>query len=253
MVSRSDIERMLLQRLEFLMGVGHDMRAPLTGIAGFAAVLSELDSVVGDPTAAEAVGYIRREASRLVEMLNQLLDFGRVELAQGGQPMSSLDLEPIDLARLTNQVVTPLSLLHPQLRFEVTTEGEVIILGDFLRLYRIVSNLLDNAVRHSPAGGSITVAVTRAGDSAELSVADEGPGIPLHQRERVFERFVRLPGTPGEGAGIGLYIVKGLTAAHGGQVRVEDAFPAGARFVVSFPAGSPPAETVSLAGDSSSP
>lgn len=251
MVSRSEIERMLLQRLEFLMGVGHDMRAPLTGIAGFAAVLSELDSVAGDPTAIEAVGYIRREASRLVEMLNQLLDFGRVELAQGGQAMASLELEPIDLARLTHQVVGPLTLLHPEFHFEVKAAGEVIILGDFLRLYRIVANLLDNAIRHSPPEATITVTVASEGDRAELSVEDQGRGIPPHHRERIFERFVRLPGSPGEGAGIGLFIVKGLTAAHGGQVRVEDAFPQGARFVVSFPAGRPPFEAVSLAGDSS--
>ncbi len=88
--TRSEIEKMLADRLEFLIGVGHDMRAPLTGIAGFAAVLAELESVAADPTASEAVAYIRKEAQRLVELLNQLLDFGHVE--QGGpEPRSRAD------------------------------------------------------------------------------------------------------------------------------------------------------------------
>jgi len=249
--TRSEIEKMLADRLVFLIGVGHDMRAPLTGIAGFAAVLAELDSVASDPTAGEAVAYIRKEAQRLVELLNQLLDFGLVE--QGGP---NLDREPIDLVRMARQAVEPWGVRHPHVNFRLVHHGDVMVEGDFLKLHRVLANLLDNAVRHSPDGGTITVDVGGDGSEAVLSVADEGAGVPVADRERVFHRFVRLSSDPYSGggpyqsgdrdragAGIGLYVVRGLVEAHGGSVSVEEG-PVevgrvkgglGARFVVKLP------------------
>jgi two-component system OmpR family sensor kinase len=235
---------MLADRLEFLIGVGHDMRAPLTGIAGFAAVLAELESVAADPTASEAAAYIRKEAQRLVEMLNQLLDFGQVE--QGGP---ELDREPIDLVRMARQAVEPWALRHPQVTFRLVDHGDAIVEGDFLKLHRVLANLLDNAVRHSPDAGTITVEVGGDGFEAFLSVTDEGAGVPVADRDRVFQRFVRLV-SPTElseedkrGSGIGLYVVRGLVEAHGGSVSVDDSpmvegrigRGTGARFVVKLP------------------
>ena len=235
---------MLADRLEFLIGVGHDMRAPLTGIAGFAAVLAELESVAADPTASEAAAYIRKEAQRLVEMLNQLLDFGQVE--QGGP---DLEREPIDLVRMARQAVEPWALRHPHVTFRLVDHGDAIVEGDFLKLHRVLANLLDNAVRHSPDAGTITVEVGGDGYEAFLSVSDEGAGVPVADRERVFQRFVRLA-SPTElseeekrGSGIGLYVVRGLVEAHGGSVSVDDSplvmgqieTGKGARFVVKLP------------------
>jgi signal transduction histidine kinase len=235
--TRSQIEKMLADRLEFLIGVGHDMRSPLTGIAGFADVLAELESVGSDPTASEAVAYIRKEAQRLVELLNQLLDFGQVE--QGGP---HLDREPIDLVRMARQAVEPWALRYPQVSFKLIENGDAVVEGDFLKLHRVLANLLDNAVRHSPEGGTITVDVGGDGTEAFLSVTDEGTGVPVEDRERVFQRFVSLADAPSsagkkQGPGIGLYVVKGLVEAHGGSVSVkgggEDG--AGACFVVRLP------------------
>jgi signal transduction histidine kinase len=228
--TRSEIQQLLAERLDFLMGVGHDMRAPLTGIAGFAAVLAELDAVANDPTANEAVAYIRHEASRLVEFLNQLLYLGQVE-----QGMPRLEIETLDLGRLTRQTIEPLAVLHPSLAFRLVQTGEAVVAGDFLKLHRVLDNLIDNAIKHSPSGGTVTVEVGSDGGEAWIAVSDEGQGVPVADRARVFDRFVRLGGTEENGAGIGLYIVKGLVAAHGGTVRVEDA--AGARFVVRLPVG----------------
>jgi signal transduction histidine kinase len=230
---------MLADRLEFLIGVGHDMRAPLTGIAGFAAVLTELESVAADPTAGEAVAYIRKEAQRLVELLNQLLDFGVVE--QGGP---KLDREPIDLARMARQAVEPWAIRHPEVTFKLVDHGNATVEGDFLKLHRVLANLLDNAVRHSPERGTITVDVGGDDTDAYLSVTDEGAGVPPEDRDRVFQRFVSLASDPvagdgrKRGPGIGLYVVKGLVEAHGGSVIVEQG-PAeegsGARFIVKIP------------------
>lgn len=232
--TRSDIERMLAARLEFLIGVGHDMRAPLTGIAGFAAVLAELESVALDPTAIEAVAYIRREAHRLVDLLNQLLDFGQVE-----QGAPRLDREPLDLVSLARHAIEPWVTRHPEVKFRLIHNGEVVIDGDFMKLHRVIANLLDNAVRHSPPGGNIMVEVLESDEYAVLAITVEGSGIPPRDRDRVFGRFVRLASDvepamePFAGAGIGLYIVKGLIEAHGGIVEIEDS--PGARFVIRFP------------------
>lgn len=225
---------MLAARLDFLIGVGHDMRAPLTGIAGFAAVLAELDSIAHDPTAIEAVAYIRSEAHRLVDLLNQLLDFGQVEQ---GEPR--LDREPLDLVSLARHAIEPWATRHSEVSFRLIHKGEVVVDGDFMKLHRVIANLLDNAVRHSPAGATVAVEVFEADGSAVIAITDEGKGIPARDRDRVFGRFVRL-GSDGDpsiapvaGAGIGLYIVKGLVEAHGGTVGIEDA--PGARFVIRFP------------------
>ena len=257
---------MLADRLEFLIGVGHDMRSPLTGIAGFAAVLAELESVVADPTASEAVAYIRKEAQRLVELLNQLLDFGQVE--QGGP---NLDREPIDLARMARQAVEPWVVRHPHVTFRLVDHGDAVVEGDFLKLHRVLANLLDNAVRYSPEGGTIIVEVGGQGSEVFLSVTDEGAGVPIDDRTRVFQRFVRLAGeTPSidgnkRGPGIGLYVVKGLVEAHGGSVSVGDGGEegTGARFVVKLPVRrdpdsqsedrdslAPPGETKAMDGQS---
>jgi two-component system OmpR family sensor kinase len=226
--TRSDIERMLAERLDFLIGIGHDMRAPLTGIAGFASILAELPPVSADPTASEATAYIRREAQKLVELLNQLLDFGQVEQ---GRP--HLDHEPIDLVRLVELVVDPFAARHPEFTFElVCGEPEVIAEGDFLKLTRVVTNLIDNAVTHSPVGSVISVSVGYDDDEVVLIVQDQGKGVDPEDRVLIFDRFVRRSShTPG--AGIGLYVVRGLVQAHGGSVSVDG--DQGARFEVRLP------------------
>jgi signal transduction histidine kinase len=182
----------------------------------------------------EAVAYIRSEAHRLVDLLNQLLDFGQVEQ---GEPR--LDREPLDLVSLARHAVEPWATLHPEVSFRLIHKGEVLVDGDFMKLHRVIANLLDNAVRHSPVGGTVAIEVHESEGSAVLAITDEGTGIPPRDRDRVFGRFVRL-GSDGDpsiapfaGAGIGLYIVKALVEAHGGTVEIEDA--PGARFVIRFP------------------
>lgn len=226
--TRMEIEQMLADRLDFLMGVGHDMRVPLTGIAGFATVLSELESTLTDPTASEAVAYICKEASRLVDMLNQLLYFGQVE-----QGMPHLEIEALDLGRLARQAMEPFAALNPSLTFHLVQNGETMVDGDFLKLHRVLGNLIDNAVKHSPPAGQITVEVGSNRQDAWMAVTDQGEGVAAADRDRIFDRFVRLNSRHRAGAGIGLYIVKGLVGAHGGSVTLEEAD--GSRFVVRLP------------------
>jgi two-component system OmpR family sensor kinase len=108
-------------------------------------------------------------------------------------------------------------------------------------LHRLAGNLVENALIHTPAGTPVTVSVRREGDRAVLEVADRGPGVPYHLRDRVFERFARGAGdaAPSGGSGLGLAIVRAVTAAHGGEVEIRDAEGGGARFVVTLPVGAP--------------
>jgi signal transduction histidine kinase len=219
---------MLAERLDFLIGIGHDMRAPLTGIAGFASILAELPTVAADTTASEATAYIRREAQRLVELLNQLLDFGQIEQ---GKPR--LDNELIDLVRVAHLAIEPYATRHPHIRFDILhEEPEVMVEGDFLKLTRVLTNLIDNAVAHSPAGAVISVSVGFDDEEVVLTVQDQGKGVDPEDRFLIFERFVRRS-SHRPGAGIGLYVVKGLVEAHGGSVSVDG--DQGARFEVRLP------------------
>ncbi|CAN5818825.1 hypothetical protein BH18ACT6_BH18ACT6_13160 [soil metagenome] len=210
------------------MGIGHDMRAPLTGIAGFAAILAEQAAVASDPTAREASAYIRSEADKLVELLNQLLDFGQVEQ---GRPR--LESEPIDLVKLVRLVIAPFAARHRGVRFEISAaEPEVTVEGDFLKLTRVVTNLIDNAVAHCPEAAAVSVSVGYDDDEVVVTVDDQGKGVNPEDRTLIFERFVRRS-SEDPGAGIGLYVVKGLVDAHGGSIKVDGDH--GARFQVRLP------------------
>jgi len=116
----------------------------------------------------------------------------------------------------------------------VEIDGSVVICGDQDQLHRMVTNLVENAVRHTPAGTLIKVRLTKRGTSAILTVEDNGPGIPSAQRGQIFERFVRHAGDSGGSTGLGLAIVRTVAEAHSGSVFVEDAEP-GARFVIELP------------------
>ena len=172
------------------------------------------------------------------------MDFGVVE--QGGP---RLEREPIELGRMARQAVEQWATRHPDLTFRLVDRGTSVVEGDFLKLHRVLANLLDNAVRHSPPRGAVTVEVGGDGFQAHVAVTDEGAGVPPHDRHRVFERFVQLadPESDNDGAkrgpGIGLYVVKGLVEAHGGSVTVEGSEQgSGARFVVKLPIRSDPVQ-----------
>ncbi|MFO7292988.1 MAG: GAF domain-containing sensor histidine kinase [Actinomycetes bacterium] len=228
----SQLDRAQRERTDFLVGVAHDMRSPLAGIIGFARILEELDSVAMDPMASEAVRFIAAEAQRLSDLVSQLVDLGRVDLGE-----TTLDLEQVDLAKVAAQVVEVARTRFPAHRFALRAEEPVTIEGDLLRLHRVIANLVDNAAIHGPSGGLVTIEVSEEPGEALLAVSDRGPGVPPADRDRIFERFVRLDGSHA-GTGIGLYLVKALVDAHGGKVTVTDAPGGGARFEVRLPKGS---------------
>lgn len=228
----NQLDRVQRERTDFLVGVAHDMRSPLAGIIGFAQILEEMDVVTSDPMAKEAVEFIGSESQRLSDLVAQLVDLGRVDLGE-----TTLDLETLDLAKVAEQAVGTVRQRFPAHRFAFKADAPVIVRGDMLRIHRVIMNLLENAALHGPSAGLVTVEVGAEPDSAVLSVSDRGPGVPDVERDRIFERFVRLDGS-GAGTGIGLYLVKALVDAHSGSITVTNAPGGGARFEVRLPTGS---------------
>ncbi len=238
----TELRRLEKIRKDFVANVSHELRTPLTSIKGYVEAL--LDGAKDDPEmSTRFLDIILKQSDRLNLILEDLLQLSRIE---SGQVL--LKQDPLDIRTLVERTLPMIKPLADkkghQLRVEIPADLPPI-LGDEERLVQVLTNLLDNAVKYTPAQGIITVAARPAGDrggtapaAVELSVSDTGLGIPEADRPRVFERFYRVDKARSRelgGTGLGLAIVKHIAEAHGGQVWVEGNQPAGSRFVVLLP------------------
>lgn len=223
---------------EFLTMLSHELRNPLSAIS---AAVDVLDTAQSDGSvAAEARSIIARQTRNLAHMLNDLLDVGRVIAGK-----ILLARQPVDLAALVQRIDQTLALTgeaggHPlHLRLQ-----PVWVDGDPVRIEQVVTNLVTNAIKYTPAGRPIRVAASRDGDMAVLEVQDAGMGIPPALLPRVFDLFVQGERGLDRGAGglgIGLTLVRRLTELHGGTVEVQSS-DEGSRFTVRLPAIAAPQE-----------
>jgi two-component system OmpR family sensor kinase len=208
----------------FLLSVSHELKTPLTAIRGYAEGLAE-EAFDSD----EAARVILLEASRLERLVRDLLDLARMNRSE-----FSVRREPVDLAEVAGEAVSRHDAAAQQFGVELTAEGdETWVVADHDRLLQVASNLVENALRETPAGGSVTVRV----EPGRLLVADTGPGIAPEDVPRVFERFYlydKIGKDRPVGSGLGLAIVRQLALAMGGQVRVESPVGGGATFVVEL-------------------
>jgi two-component system, OmpR family, sensor kinase len=154
----------------------------------------------------------------------------------------TLPRAPTDLGEVVVDVAAELGPVAADHHVTIETRPAVVD-GSRDELHRMVLNLIENAIRHTPPGSRVHAALARREDEVVLTVEDDGPGVPDELRDRVFERFVRGDGDRGSSSGLGLSIVRAVAESHGGTVTLEDAEP-GARFVVRLPAApvSAPAE-----------
>ena len=207
----------------FLLSVSHELKTPLTAIRGYAEGLAD-----GAFDADEASRTIVLEAGRLERLVRDLLDLARMNRAE-----FSVRSEPVDLAETAREAVGRHEAAAREFGVELRAGGvEAWVDGDADRLLQVASNLVENALRETPAGGSVTVTA----DAGKLVVADTGPGIPTDDIPHAFERFYLYDKVGKDrpvGSGLGLAIVKQLATAMGGDVRVESA-PAGTTFTVSL-------------------
>ena len=213
-------------RRELVANVAHELRTPLAGLQ--AALENNLDGVQQLDVAALHV-----QVQRLGRLVEQLLDLSRLEAE--GVPLHVVDL---DADQLLRRVRDEALLAAPEVRIEVAVCPEGLrVRGDADRVHQVLGNLTENALRHASAHGAVVLAARSLGHAVELSVTDDGPGIPPDERERVFERFHRLDAARSVGgAGLGLAIARWIVELHGGRIRVEEPGARGCRMVVELPA-----------------
>jgi signal transduction histidine kinase len=223
-------------RRELVAWVSHDLRTPLAGVRAMIEALE--DRVVeDDETVARYYATMRREIDRLAGLVNDLFELSRI---QSGA--LSLDIESVALDELVGDAVAGAAIAASakgiDLRGEVGEPSPVVELST-PEMVRVVRNLLDNAIRHTPPGGVvvITAGLDPAGEAAEVSVQDACGGIPDHELDSVFEMAYRgdAARTPGDGGGgLGLAVARGLVEAHHGEITVHNHGP-GCRFTVRLP------------------
>ena len=226
---------------DFVSTVSHELRTPLTSIYGFAETLMRRDVDFSDPERATFLGYIASESERLIQIVDDLLNVARLESGT-----LAVSIEAVDVGAAAREAAAAAEAHADGQRFAVDVEpAELAVRADREKLIQVLANLLDNAVKYSPEGGTITLSARRRADAAEIVVADEGIGIPRSDQQRIFTKFFRTDrGVTGSaGTGLGLFLVRGLVAAMGGRIWVESEEGRGSRFTFDLPlAGSEPAE-----------
>ncbi len=220
-----------------LLGVvAHELRAPLAVIKGFTTLLLDYDERLDAAERRQMLAEIDAATERMHELVDSLLDLTRLQAG-----MLAVRREAVDLAAVLRQAVAEATARHPARTFPLEVPPTLpVIQGDARRLGQVVQNLLDNAVRYSPADGPVAVRAWRAADGGvAFAVTDRGIGIPPEHHDRIFAPFYRVPeGAMGEvnGCGLGLAICRGLVEAHGGSITVDSQPGAGATFTVRLPA-----------------
>jgi signal transduction histidine kinase len=237
---------------DFVANVSHELKTPLTSVQGFSQAI--LDGTADTPEAQkQAAQVIYDEAGRMHRMVLDLLDLARLDAG-------TLDLRrtPVDLPALLRNIAEKFT---PQAQaagvsIEVDTPALPPVTGDGDRLAQVFTNLVDNALKHTPAGGRISLracltgstAAPGAGSEVQVEVADTGVGIPPEALPHIFERFYQAdrsrPGGEKHGTGLGLAIVKEIVAAHSGKIDVRSLLNTGSTFTVSLPLANPDVSTL---------
>jgi signal transduction histidine kinase len=231
----ADLGEVDRQRRELVANVSHELRTPITGLRAV------LENVVDGVSPADPVTMktALAQTERLGRLVAQLLDLSRLDSG-----VRLIEPDAVELAPLLEQAVREAALAREDVRLDPSVPADLVVRADPDLLAQVLANLLDNAVRHSPSGGSVTVTAAPDGDGVRIAVADQGPGIPASAHGRVFERFSRLDtGRTADagGAGLGLAIVKEIVELHGGSIRIGDC--AGCRMIVDLPGRTTMADT----------
>jgi signal transduction histidine kinase len=227
-------------RNDLVATVAHEFRTPLTSLR--MAIHLVLEQVTGpvNPKQLDLLHTARQDCDRLQAIVDDLLDVsrmrgGQIEVSPVAIPAKTLIEASVEEMRATAQ--------SAGVRLASTAVEPVLpVSADAERIQIALTNLLANAIRHSPLGGQVEVRAEPRGASVRFEVKDDGPGVPREYRERVFERFFRVPGTKGEGIGLGLYISREIVLAHGGQMGIDSEPGKGSTFWFTLPtAASQPA------------
>jgi len=229
-----DLEK---NREEFLAIVSHDLRTPLTSLKGFIEVLvnGDYDS---EEKLREYLEILDAEADRMISLINDLLDLGRLESGK-----MDLHIEVLSLTDLVTYAMRSMEGLAGRKGVSLTLVpggGDLTIAADRGRLLQVLVNLLSNAIRFSPDGGTVEMVLRKENGFAFIEVTDDGPGVPSEERHRIFEKYHQTRGDSrgrGKGSGLGLAIVKKIVDLHGADITMEEREDrGGSRFVIRMAA-----------------
>ena len=227
------LERLENVRQEFLSNVSHELRTPLTSIIALAETL-EIGAIDDPENNRRFLSIIQKNAARMHRLIDDILELSAIEAGN-----VKLHPESVRLRTLVEDSVSSLSAAATPRRIEVTNliDTEAEVLADPHRLTQMVTNLVDNAIKFSRDGGSVTITFER-GVRDRIVVRDTGEGIPSHHLDRLFERFYRVDRARSRelgGTGLGLAIVKHLAKSHGGEVTVKSQLGEGTEFAIELP------------------
>jgi signal transduction histidine kinase len=228
------LEGALAQQRRFMADASHELRTPVS-VARTAIEVGLARSGRPETEYRDSLRVVERQIQRLGRLVEDMFTLARADA--GPLP---LEPAPLYLDELVDGCAADARLVAAPKGVEVRTSApaDVETIGDERRLRQMLANLLDNAVRHTPSGGSVQVELAVQPGAFEIAVSDGGPGIPEAERERIFERFVRLDASrhAADGAGLGLPIARTIAAAHGGSLVLLRSAPSGSTFLVRLPA-----------------
>jgi len=219
---------------QLLSTVSHELRTPLASIKGFATTLLRQDVAWDDDTRREFLAIIDQESDRLSELIGNLLDMARVEAGT-----LRVEPEPTSLRPIVEETVRTYSVMTSQHQFQIEMPRRLPqVMADPGRVRQVLRNLLENAVKYSPAGGSITVTAEVHPDAVQIGVTDRGIGIQPEHLDRVFDRFYQVDSASTRkvgGSGLGLSICKAIVEAHKGRIWVDSRVGIGSSFYFTLP------------------
>ncbi len=229
--ARSEREQSLERQREFVADASHELRTPLTSIQANLELLQVAGKSSEDDR--QTVDAALSSTKRMSGLVSDLLLLAR---ADAGRRVATRDL---DLSAIATGAIEEVQPLAGDRRIERRLEGPLPLQGNPDELHRLIRNLLENAIRHTPERATVELTARRDGDEALLEVVDDGPGIPADMESQVFDRFVRGDGpadtAAGGGSGLGLAIVRAVAESHGGSVSAGRSTYGGARFSVRLP------------------
>jgi signal transduction histidine kinase len=234
-----ELRRLSALRADFVSLVSHELRAPMASVVGSAQTLQQRWRELSPDQRESFLALIGSETERLAALVGDVLDTSRIEAGT-----FSYRFADVDVGGLVRDSVASVALAQD----EVTVEAEVreelpVIRGDRDRLQQVLTNLIDNAVKYSPAGEHVVVRAYRQDSHVRVDVSDRGPGVPAEQQRLIFEKFGRAntPGSQGKpGTGLGLFIARSIAEAHGGSLEVRSSPTRGATFTLALPISAQP-------------
>jgi signal transduction histidine kinase len=228
----SDLKQLDHLRKDFVNTVSHDLRSPLTAILGYVELIERAGPV--NPQQSEFIRRVKSSVHTTTDLINDLLNLGRVEVGMMDE------LTPLDMKAIVAQALETWQAQVQEKRqtLKLADAGPLsLVLGSRTQLVQLVTNLIGNAIKYTPTGGEVRIVLREEQNQLILHVADNGPGIPLEEQERIFEKFYRASNAAADvqGTGLGLAIVKTIVENHRGRIWVDSKLGEGSVFTVVLP------------------